>query len=66
MNRELSPFERWMVKYNIRRVKTDGLKPVVDHLRAQGYNRVADGVVAGSQTQNTVNDHHLAKGEAHL
>lgn len=40
----LNPFEQWMVKSNLERLKIEGLETIVDRLRATGYYRVADAV----------------------
>ena len=40
----LSPVDRWMVKQNLGYVLTEGLQTVVDRLRQQGYDRVANAV----------------------
>lgn len=40
----LSPVDRWMVKQNLGYVQTEGLQTVVDRLRQQGYDRVANAV----------------------
>jgi len=48
MTKELSPFERWMVKSNLEHVKTEGLEKIVNTLRANGYYRIADAVEAAA------------------
>lgn len=40
----LTPFEHWMVERNLEYVKAEGLQPVLDRLRGQGYTRVANAV----------------------
>lgn len=48
MNTELSVFEQWMVKSNVEQIKAESLDvaKIVALLRANGYNRVANGVEA--------------------
>lgn len=41
---KLDAFQQWMVARNLEYVETEGLEAVLDRLRAQGYNRVADAV----------------------
>ncbi len=45
MNAQLSPFERWMVKSNLKHLQEyGGIKVVVARLKAGGYKRVAAAV----------------------
>lgn len=44
MKKKLSPFEQWMVKSNLEHAKTQGLKSVVNQLRANGYPQIAAAV----------------------
>lgn len=49
--RPLNPFEQWMVKSNLQYIEAEGVEAVVNRLRVQGYNRVADAVEqAATQT----------------
>jgi len=52
MNTKLTPFEQWMVKSNLAYVAAEGIDVVVARLRANGYNRVADGVQAAYDKEN--------------
>lgn len=46
MKRPLNPFEQWMVKSNLDRIRAEGLQPseVAAQLRANGYPRIAEAV----------------------
>lgn len=42
----LTAYQIWMVKSNLKYIEAEGLETVVNRLRANGYNNIADGVVA--------------------
>lgn len=42
--RPLDPVEQWMVKSNLQYIEAEGVETVVNRLRVQGYDRVANAV----------------------
>ena len=41
----LDTVQQWMVKRNLEYVQTEGIEAVVNRLRENGYNKVADAVL---------------------
>lgn len=57
MTRPLSPYDRWMVKSNLKRISEEGLDPaqLVATLKQNGYLRVAQAVEAALKEQASSN-----------
>jgi hypothetical protein len=55
MKKLLTPFEKWMVKSNLRtiREKRATAKQIIATLQANGYPRIADAVKAKIERQST-------------